>query len=80
MTVERELVSLLGRAAVLPGTAPGYSSDETEGRGVTGRADAIVLPRTTEEVARTLRWSRPPEFESIKIHTTPYIATRFTQL
>jgi glycolate oxidase subunit GlcD len=55
-SAERDLAALLGGDAVLPGDTPGYSSDETEGRDLRGRADAIVRPRTTEEVARAVRW------------------------
>jgi glycolate oxidase subunit GlcD len=41
---------------VVPGDTPGYSSDETEGRGVRGEADAVALPASTEEVARVVEW------------------------
>jgi len=54
--VERELRALLGAEAVLAGDAAGYSVDETEGRGVRGRADAVALPSSTEAVARVLAW------------------------
>jgi glycolate oxidase subunit GlcD len=54
--IERELRAVLGAAAVLPGDAPGYSSDETEGRGVHGSADAVALPASTEEVAGVVEW------------------------
>jgi glycolate oxidase subunit GlcD len=53
---ERELRTLLGAEVVLSGDTPGYSSDETEGRNLTGRADAIVVPRSAEEVARAVEW------------------------
>ncbi len=53
---ERELGALLGSDAVLGGDAPGYSSDETEGRNLSGRPDAVVLPRSTDDVARVVRW------------------------
>ena len=46
-TAEHELRALLGADVVLAGGASGYSSDETEGRDLTGRADAVVLPRST---------------------------------
>src|SRR5919199_5105903 len=55
-TVETELRALLGDGATLPGDTPQYLRDETETRGVAGRADAIVLPRTAEEVARVVAW------------------------
>jgi glycolate oxidase subunit GlcD len=47
---------VLGDAAVLPGDVRGYSSDETEGRGVRGSADAVALPASTEDVARVVEW------------------------
>jgi glycolate oxidase subunit GlcD len=52
----RELELLLGADAVLPGDTALYLSDETEGRGLRGRADAIVLPAATEDVARLVAW------------------------
>src|SRR5919199_2464342 len=55
-TVETELRALLGDGATLPGDTPQYLRDETETRGVAGRSDAIVLPRTAEEVARVIAW------------------------
>jgi glycolate oxidase subunit GlcD len=54
--IERELSAVLGDGAVLGGDTPGYSSDETEGRGVHGEADAVALPASTEEVARVVEW------------------------
>jgi glycolate oxidase subunit GlcD len=54
--LERELAALLGREQVLAGSTAAYLSDATERRGVRGHADAIVLPRTAEEVASTLAW------------------------
>ncbi|HEX2436594.1 MAG TPA: FAD-linked oxidase C-terminal domain-containing protein [Solirubrobacterales bacterium] len=56
MSIERELGAALGAGAVLPGDARGYSSDETEGRGVHGVPEAVVLPGSTEEVARAVAW------------------------
>jgi len=53
---ERELRALLGGDAVLAGDTPGYASDETEGRALAGRADAVVLPRSVGEVARVVGW------------------------
>jgi glycolate oxidase subunit GlcD len=55
-TLQRELEGLLGADSVLPGDAAPYLSDETEGRGLRGRADAVALPETTEQVAAVLRW------------------------
>jgi glycolate oxidase subunit GlcD len=54
--LERELRSLIGSAAVLPGDAPGYSSDQTEGRGLCGQADAVVLPGSADEAAAAFAW------------------------
>jgi glycolate oxidase subunit GlcD len=54
-SVERELARIIGRDAVVPVTAA-YLADETEGRGVRGRADAVVLPSSADEVARILAW------------------------
>jgi glycolate oxidase subunit GlcD len=54
-SVERELARLIGRDAVVPVTAA-YLADETEGRGVRGRADAVVLPSSADAVARILAW------------------------
>jgi glycolate oxidase subunit GlcD len=55
-TLERDLASVLPRESiVLEGTAA-YLGDETEGRGLHGRADAVVLPAGTDEVAHVLAW------------------------
>ena len=55
-TLERDLGSVLPRESILVDGIAAYLGDETEGRGVRGRADAVVLPSTTDEVARTLAW------------------------
>jgi glycolate oxidase subunit GlcD len=55
-TLERELGSILPRASILVEGISAYLGDETEVRGLRGRADAVVLPATTDEVARTLAW------------------------
>ena len=52
----RELEAVLGPDAVLPGDAAGYSSDESEGSGVHGQADAVVLPGSATDVARVVGW------------------------
>lgn len=52
----RELGSVLPPESVLADGEARYLGDETEGRGLHGRADAIVLPATTEEVARVVAW------------------------
>jgi glycolate oxidase subunit GlcD len=55
-TVARELASLLGADAVLAETPKTYLIDETERRGVVGRADAVALPGSTEQVAAAVAW------------------------
>ncbi len=50
------LESLLGPDAVLIPPPVEYLADETERRGLTGRADAVVLPATTDEVAEVVAW------------------------
>ena len=55
-TLERELGSILPRESILVEGISAYLGDETEVRGRRGRADAVVLPATTDEVARTLAW------------------------
>jgi glycolate oxidase subunit GlcD len=54
--IERELRRVLGGDAVLAGDSPGYLSDQTEGSGVHGRADAVALPGSTDEVAAVMSW------------------------
>jgi glycolate oxidase subunit GlcD len=53
---ERELSRLLGAGVVLPGTTREYLTDATESRGVQGRADAVALPESPEQVASVVRW------------------------
>jgi glycolate oxidase subunit GlcD len=53
-SVERELRAAVVADVVAPSAA--YLSDETEGRGLRGRADAVALPRTAEEVAEVVAW------------------------
>jgi glycolate oxidase subunit GlcD len=55
-SANRDLAALLGDDAVLDGSDPVYSRDATETRGIEGRADAVVLPRSAEEVAQVLAW------------------------
>ena len=54
--LEHELAALLGADRVLPADAPGYGADDSEAAGVAGRPDAVVLPRTTDDVARAVSW------------------------
>ncbi|MDQ6778153.1 MAG: FAD-binding protein, partial [Actinomycetota bacterium] len=49
-------MSILGPEATRPGSDRAYLSDATESRNLRGRADAIALPRSAEEVARVVRW------------------------
>jgi glycolate oxidase subunit GlcD len=55
--MERELAALVGAEHVLqpPATAP-YNSDCSRRRGIVGRADAVVLPASAEEVAAVMGW------------------------
>ena len=54
--IEGELRRLVAADGVLPGDSAAYLSDETEGRGLRGHADAVVLPRDTDEVAAVVAW------------------------
>jgi glycolate oxidase subunit GlcD len=56
MTIARDLGSVVPRESILLDGTAGYLADETEGRGVRGRADAVVLPSSADEVARVLAW------------------------
>ncbi len=55
-SLERELKTLIGADAVLPGSTRAYLSDATESRNLKGRADAIALPATAEQAAKTVGW------------------------
>jgi glycolate oxidase subunit GlcD len=54
--VQSDLRSFLPPGSVLDGTPAAYLADETETRGVNGRADAVVVPETAEEVAKVVAW------------------------
>jgi glycolate oxidase subunit GlcD len=54
--IERELRSFLPAGSVLEGAPASYLADETESRGLRGRADAVVVPETAEEVAEVVSW------------------------
>jgi glycolate oxidase subunit GlcD len=54
--LERDLGSVLPRESILLEGTAAYLGDETEGRGFRGRADAVVLPGSADEVARALSW------------------------
>jgi glycolate oxidase subunit GlcD len=55
-SLRNDLAALLGAESVLPDVPSHYLVDATETRGIRGRADAVVLPRTSEEVARAVAW------------------------
>jgi glycolate oxidase subunit GlcD len=52
----KDLRTRFGNDLVLDGVPAAYLSDATEARGLHGRADAVVLPRTTAEVAEIVAW------------------------
>jgi glycolate oxidase subunit GlcD len=54
--LERELRGIAGDGAVLPAGTPGYAADATEGRGVRGKPDAVVLPQSADAVAAVVAW------------------------
>ena len=56
LMLQEELARLVGEENVLSGDDPLYLHDATETRGIGGRADAVCLPRSTEEVAAVLAW------------------------
>src|SRR5438445_5602819 len=53
-SVERELRASVAAEVVAPTAA--YLTDQTEARGVRGRADAVALPETADEVAAAVAW------------------------
>ena len=52
--VERDLRAAVAAEIQRPSAA--YLTDEAEGRGVHGRADAVALPRSADEVAEVVSW------------------------
>ena len=54
IALERELRAAVAADVVTPTAA--YLTDMTEARGVSGRADAVALPRSAEEVAEIMAW------------------------
>jgi glycolate oxidase subunit GlcD len=54
-SVERELRAVLGDGKVAAPTAA-YLTDETEARGIRGRADAVAFPETPDDVAALVAW------------------------
>ncbi|HVM69606.1 MAG TPA: FAD-binding oxidoreductase, partial [Gaiellaceae bacterium] len=56
MSLVAELAAIVGADGVVEGAAATpFLVDETETRALRGRADAVVLPRTAEEVAAVMR-------------------------
>src|SRR5919201_3339543 len=53
-SIERDLRAAVSADVVAPSAA--YLTDMTEARGLSGRADAVALPRTTEETAEVVAW------------------------
>jgi glycolate oxidase subunit GlcD len=53
-SVERDLRGAVAAEIVPPSAA--YLTDMTEARGLSGRADAIALPRNAEEVSEVVTW------------------------
>jgi glycolate oxidase subunit GlcD len=53
-SIERDLRTAVSAEVVAP-TAD-YLTDQTEARGLKGRADAVALPRTADEVAEIVAW------------------------
>ncbi|CAB4916274.1 unannotated protein [freshwater metagenome] len=51
-----DLARIVGERHVLPGDDPRYTADATVFSGVEGRADAVVLPASVDEVAAVVRW------------------------
>jgi glycolate dehydrogenase FAD-linked subunit len=52
--LERGLRAAVSADIVSPSAA--YLTDQTEARGLSGRADAVALPRSSEEVAEVVAW------------------------
>src|SRR5919202_2211601 len=53
-SIERDLRAAVAADVVAPSAA--YLTDMTEARGLSGRADAVALPRSAEEVAEVVAW------------------------
>lgn len=53
-SIERGLRAAVAAEIQAPSAA--YLTDQTEARGLSGRADAVALPRTAEEVAEVVKW------------------------
>ena len=55
-SLERALRDRFGAEIVSDGVPASYLTDATEARGLSGRADALALPRDAEEVAEVVAW------------------------
>jgi FAD/FMN-containing dehydrogenase len=55
--LQPELVDLIGVEAVMAPPPHRYLNDETETRGLEGRAEAVVLPRSAEEAASVVAFA-----------------------
>jgi glycolate oxidase subunit GlcD len=55
-SISRELEALLPAGAVQASPSAALLGDQTEGRGRSGRADALVRPGSAEEVAAVVAW------------------------
>ena len=55
-SLEGALRTRFGDDVVLHGVPPQYLIDATEARGLSGSADAVVLPRNADEVAEVVAW------------------------
>lgn len=56
IALRSELAAIVGGDGVPVSPASAYRHDATEGRGLTGEPDAVVCPRSAEEVARVVGW------------------------
>jgi glycolate oxidase subunit GlcD len=54
-SIERELRNVLGDRNVAPPSSQ-YLADETEARGLRGRADAVALPETADDATAVVAW------------------------
>jgi glycolate oxidase subunit GlcD len=55
--LEHDLEALLGKDSIVPlGLADEYLHDSTEMQSLRGRADAVVMPASTEQVAELVAW------------------------
>ena len=55
--IAKELRARFGEDVVLDRVPPEYLHDATEARGLRGHADAVVRPRSAEEVAELVAWA-----------------------